>query len=444
MSIKAILLMAGEGLRFGSLVPKQFHRLSGKRVYMHTLQRFIEVGLFDEIVLVCHPLWCERIIGEVAHLKGVRVVEGGKTRQISSYLGLVACGETTEYVVIHDAARPFVSKKILEDNVYAVMQWKVVDTCIPSNDTVVRTENGTVIEEIPERSKYWRGQTPQSFFYPWIMEAHKRTCVDGASDDCSLIQGHRIHIVLGDESNKKITTELDLFIAEQMLRLNVRSALGEEVSLAGKRFAVTGGTGGIGNAVCALLRDAGAEPLPIARRSLSHPCDLSVYENAEALFQRLGALDGLINCVGLLKRKEIRSLSMEEIEAQIAVNLSAPIFACRLASIKNGGHIINVASSSYSLGRKECALYSSAKAALVNFTQALADECPAWRVNVVIPGRTHTLMRTNEFPDESTEDLLDPKEVAKRIVDLLKQKSITGQMIEIRSHYTQNNSKVGI
>ncbi len=220
--VVGIILMGGTGARFGSDRPKQFHLIEGKRVYLHTLGAFLQSHLFDEIVLVCHSDWLALVKEETA-CYSVRVCEGGETRQRSSYLGLLACPEDTQYVVIHDAVRPFVSQEILEKNVRRVKIAKAVDTCIPSADTIVHSKNGHTIDQIPLRQDCFRGQTPQSFEYSLILRAHENTQRTNASDDCSLVLelGHPVEIVLGNQSNRKITTELDL----QIMSICLKSAL---------------------------------------------------------------------------------------------------------------------------------------------------------------------------------------------------------------------------
>src|SRR5437588_370088 len=102
--VTAILLMAGAGERFGSPLPKQFHRLAGKKIYQHTLERFFSSQLFDEILLVVAPGQIEEIKKEVPAF--IRIIAGGASRQESSYLGLLACQDCA-IVCIHDAVRPF-------------------------------------------------------------------------------------------------------------------------------------------------------------------------------------------------------------------------------------------------------------------------------------------------------------------------------------------------
>lgn len=437
--------MGGAGERFGSATPKQFHRLAGKKVYLHTLEIFLVSGFFEEIILVCLENWIHQVREDLSAYPGapVRVISGGSTRQESSLKGLLECGDETHIVAIHDAVRPFVSVDILQENVLGALEHGAVDTCIPSSDTLVYAPGKQQIAAIPLRADYLRGQTPQSFAYPCILEAHlnaQRAGVSNTSDDCSLLirEGKPVWIVAGSEENIKITSELDLFLAEHILRLrNTSSAsLKGEKSLSGKKIAVTGGTGGIGSALCHLLEQEGAIPVILARSAPQYPVDLTGYENTRLVFDHilrdLGPLDGLVNSIGLLHHKELDQLTQEEIDSLIATNLMGVIYSCKCASLKKGAHIINIASSSYSRGRKNFTIYASAKAAIVNFSQGLAEEREDLLVNVLVPQRTHTAMRADHFPDEDPSMLLSPEEVAREIVSLLKQSSLTGTLVDVK------------
>ncbi len=439
--------MGGTGERFGSETPKQFHRLAGKKVYLYTLETFLASNLFEEILLVCPQAWIKSVQDDIAcYSAQISIVMGGTTRQESSLNGLLACGADTHFVAIHDAVRPFVTPEILEKNIAAALVTGAVDTCIPSADTLVHAPQGNKISTIPLRAEYLRGQTPQSFSYPLILNAHlkaKHAGVFNNSDDCSLAlrDGHPISIVEGSEENIKITSELDLILAEQILRLkNVcSSSLTKFNSLQGKRIVVTGGTGGIGTALCRLLEAEGAIPIALSRSSKEYSVDLTCYESTSLAFdqilQKFGQIDGLINSVGLLKNKQLNQLTSKEIDSLVSTNLTGVIYSCKCAHLKKGAHIINIASSSYARGRKNFAIYSSSKAAIVNFSQALAEEREDLQVNVLVPQRTHTPMRIDNFPDENPSTLLTPEEVATEVLTLLKTKCLTGTIVEVRKKY---------
>jgi 2-C-methyl-D-erythritol 4-phosphate cytidylyltransferase len=217
--IGAILLMAGSGNRFGSEVPKQFHLVGHRRVYLHALDVVQSAQIFDEILLVTHPEWVDIVANEAPVGK---VIQGAKTRQESSYNGLKGFSQKPDIVLIHDAVRPFVSKEILISNVENAITHQAVDTCIPSADTLVYAPDVVRIDKIPKRAHYLRGQTPQTFHYEKILRAHQETKLENATDDCVLIleQGSPVFIVYGDERNFKITNQLDIKLAELLINNN--------------------------------------------------------------------------------------------------------------------------------------------------------------------------------------------------------------------------------
>ena len=211
----ALLLMAGSGYRFGDDVPKQFQLLSAKEVFRYALETMVDSNFFEEIVLVTHPEWMD-----IADLpEYVKVVPGGKTRQESSFIGLQSVTEIPDIVLIHEAARPFVTEEILRQNILGALKYGAVDTCIPTADTLNLSNDGKEVQSIPSRKTFFRGQTPQTFSYDVILEAHKKALQDGiedASDDCQLALrfGKKVYIIPGSEDNLKITSEFDLKIAE--------------------------------------------------------------------------------------------------------------------------------------------------------------------------------------------------------------------------------------
>ncbi|PWU13893.1 MAG: hypothetical protein C5B45_05325 [Chlamydiae bacterium] len=435
--IVAILLMAGSGTRFGSQIPKQFHRLSGKKIYQHTLDKFLDTQLFSRIILVCAPEHIKQTQKETSCNDQVYVVAGGHSRQASSLKGLLACPSHTEIVVIHDAVRPFVSEEILQKNISLARLHKAVDTCIASGDTLVHTVDLKQVHTIPLRNQYLRGQTPQSFSYALILEAHLNATQKNSSDDCSLVLAnkHRVFLTEGSEYNIKITTELDLFLAEQIFRLQHSDTPPSPKTLKNKRYIITGGSGGIGQAIIKSLEKEGAKAIDISRSSKNYPANLCCHTDAEKvfadIFNKFGPVDGLINSIGFLIKKPFMRLSEQEIQEIVAANLTSVFFCCKCAYIKPQGHILNIASSSYSRGRKNYTIYASCKAAIVNFTQGLAEECSHLYINALAPQRTATAMRHREFPNEDPSTLLSTEEVAQAILNCLKS-SITGNLIEVK------------
>ena len=215
----AILLMGGTGSRFEQTIPKQFALLRGKPLYRYALETLLSTDFFDEILLVCHADWINRIPQEPV----VRVIAGGPTRQESSYAGLKALSPTPHFVLIHDAVRPLITQSIVQKNLEAAIQWGACDTCIPSADTLVFAPGGTQISSIPKREEFLRGQTPQTFRTEWILEAHTLAAKEGrrdVTDDCRLVldAGYPVAVVAGSEKNFKITHDLDLVLAEAVLK----------------------------------------------------------------------------------------------------------------------------------------------------------------------------------------------------------------------------------
>ncbi len=430
--IGAVILMAGEGLRFGGSVPKQFQLLAGKKIFRHTLDVFLEAGWVDEIALVCHPDWLSLVEKEVEGL--ARVVIGGNSRQESSYLGLKSFQKAPDVALIHDAVRPFIDVDLLERNVRGAIDWGAIDTCIPSSDTLVYAPGGKRVAKIPLRSDFLRGQTPQTFQFNLILEAHEKALKDGflnASDDCQLMLrlGKDVGIVLGDEHNRKITTELDLFLAEQILRLRKAPCPKQTNAVEKKHFAVLGGFGGIGSALGKLLEKEGATVTRLSRKT---GLDLTKPSTIAKALKLLGPIDGLINCAGELKVKPLEMHTLQEIQELVQINFTGLVMACRQAQIRPGGHIVNLASSSYTKGRKNYGIYSAAKAAVINFTQSLAEERPHLHIHAVIPQRTHTAMRTKNFPGEDPSSLLDAEDVAEAILQLLKDSSHTALLVDVK------------
>lgn len=442
--VTAILLMAGQGQRFNESLPKQFHNLSGKKIYLHTLDAFLKITMIDQIILVCNneainALKEELRSNNIPKTK-VKVVEGGKTRQESSYRGLLSCNKQTDIVVIHDAVRPFVSSRIILENIEKAKHYKAVDTCIETFDTIVQKNDKSFIESIPKRSTLLRGQTPQSFDYKLILKAHEKALAEGkenSSDDCQLAIniGAKVYIVKGEDFNIKITNKLDLFIAEQLFRTMTTALSKNENDLKGKTYVVVGGTGGIGKEIINLLKKEDAKAIALSSSS-EIKLDLrdlrSIKEAFNKIYKLHGKIDGLINSAGVLKIAPLKDLSHEEILKLIEVNFSGLIFSCKEAKIKDNGHIINIGSSACFKGRENSSIYSSCKAAILNFSQALAEELPKMKINIIIPERTDTKMRRENFPNENPKNLLSPKKVAETVINLLKREELTGNIIEVK------------
>jgi 2-C-methyl-D-erythritol 4-phosphate cytidylyltransferase len=212
MKVAAILLCAGTGERYDSQIPKQYHLIHGKKIYLHPLEVLENSKYFSKIILVIGD-------GQEKYLDShntIMVIKGGKTRQESVFKALKSLTDT-DYVVICDGVRPFLTQKLLKAHIKKLEQGEIaVNTCIPCHDTI-NIKNADQIVKIPKRDQYLRGQTPQSFSFPHLLKAHINT-KKHYTDDCALILefGNKVSYVPGSELNIKITTPLDLLIAQNL------------------------------------------------------------------------------------------------------------------------------------------------------------------------------------------------------------------------------------
>ena len=237
--------------------------------------RSLDGARLDRLVVVAHPRWLEetkRLIGDGRRGGGadVIVVAGGETRNESTRNGLAALGGADDdIVIIHDAVRPLLPLDVIQRAVEPIISGRAdaTDTVIPSADTLVIVD-GEAVVEIPDRNRYRRGQTPQTFRVGVIARAYAAAEAAGdlgATDDCSLVLRYvpeaRMLAVAGDEINMKITTRIDMVMADRMLQMAVLVAGPEPTptaTLAGARILVVGGTNGIGRAIAEEARLQGA------------------------------------------------------------------------------------------------------------------------------------------------------------------------------------------
>ncbi len=225
----AILLLGGTGTRFEKGLPKQFHLIRDKKIYLWTLDTFVTSTLFHEIILVIPKNWIEEVHKDLKKFSydiPITVISGGDSRQESSYLGVCKTCKTSMHVCIHDGVRPFVSLAILKKHIEALQTHKAVDTCVRTTDTIVHSNNQKYIDDIPNRSALFLGQTPQSFCKKTILQAHSKAKdmgINNLSCDCklSMLIGEKPYIVHGSYQNIKITTIMDMMIAEAIIKKGI-------------------------------------------------------------------------------------------------------------------------------------------------------------------------------------------------------------------------------
>ena len=223
----AIVLAAGQGKRMHSKVQKQFLEIQGYPVLYYSLRCFQESPLIRDVILVTgeeYVFWCkEEIVEKYGFTKVSAVVSGGKERYDSVYEGLRACKDT-EYVLIHDGARPFVTEEILKRGLQKVKETGACVIGMPSKDTVKLSDEEGYVKETPNRKCVWTIQTPQIFSYSLIREAHdsiRQKDMSKITDDAMVVEqetGAKVALAEGSYQNIKITTPEDLDIAEAFLK----------------------------------------------------------------------------------------------------------------------------------------------------------------------------------------------------------------------------------
>ena len=232
--IYAVILAGGTGSRMGlSDMPKQFLELKGKPILNHTLEKFLPHSRFEKIIVLTPSAWLNHTEEIVRRYTGendrVVVIEGGDTRN-ETIMNAIAYIEKNygldddDVIVTHDSVRPFVTRRIIEENIDAALRDGACDTVISATDTIVEGD-GEVISSIPDRRRMYQGQTPQSFkakalrdTYMSLSESEKAVLTDAAK--ILVIKGKKVSLVRGETFNIKITYPYDLKIARSLFEEN--------------------------------------------------------------------------------------------------------------------------------------------------------------------------------------------------------------------------------
>lgn len=451
----AIILAGGSGKRLGDEIPKQFIKIAGKMVIEHTIAVFQNNLLIDEIAVVVHSDYV-RDVDSIAiknnFNKLKKILVGGKERYHSSIVAINAYANETGDVnlIFHDAVRPLVSDRIINDCITALSSYRAVDVAIPSTDTIIEVNNDNEIKNIPSRDKLRNGQTPQAFKLSLIKTAYDRAMHDynfTATDDCGVVKKYvpsePIYVVNGELFNMKLTYKEDIFLLDKLFQLRSGFLPGyyKEKNLIDKKndkvAVIFGGTYGIGNEVDKLLTNYGIKCFSFSR-SLGVDVSLqnTVRDALLSVNQKVGKIDWVINTAGILVRQPIKNMDYNSIKNSIDINYMGAIVVAKESYPylkKTKGSLLLYTSSSYTRGRSSYSIYSSSKAAIVNLVQALSEE---WlddhvKVNCINPERTRTPMRERNFGAEPIDTLLDPRYVAEvSFATLLA--DITGQVIDVK------------
>ena len=231
--IFGVVLAGGIGSRMGNVdKPKQYLLVGEKPIIIHTLERFYVQNEFEKIIVLCPEEWVSHtknlIKKYMKDTERIVVLRGGDTRNetimnslryIEKEYGL----DDDTIVVTHDSVRPFVTQRIIEENIKYAKEYGACDTAVAATDTIVYSQDNVLISDIPDRSKMYQGQTPQTFnalklknLYESLTEEEKATLTDAAK--IFVMKGEKVHIVDGEVFNIKITYPYDLRVAEALIR----------------------------------------------------------------------------------------------------------------------------------------------------------------------------------------------------------------------------------
>lgn len=226
----AIVLAAGKGTRMGSAVHKQYLELGGRPLIYYALKAF-EESCADRIILVAGSGECGYCRTEIVEKYGFRkvaaITEGGQERYHSVFEGLKAA-EGSDIVLIHDGARPCVTKKVIDEAAMGAVRYGACVIGMPVKDTIKVADDEEFAGMTPDRSRLWQIQTPQAFDYRLVLGAYEKLLSDpkyqrGVTDDAMVVESmtdRRVKLLRGAYENMKVTTPEDLDLAEALLRRN--------------------------------------------------------------------------------------------------------------------------------------------------------------------------------------------------------------------------------
>lgn len=450
----AVILAGGSGTRMGNDQPKQFLKVAGKQIIEHTIDAFEASKDIDEICVVSRADYVgdvEALVVRNQYKKVKRILQGGKERYDSSLAAINAYQNDDDNLLFHDAVRPLVTEKIIHDCVAALRRYNAVDVAVKTTDTIIAVDEQNCIEHIPDRQVLRNGQTPQCFKRGTIKRAYDIALQDPdfrTTDDCGVVRRYLpeepIFVVEGANYNMKLTYVEDLFLLDKLFQL--RSMVGDKKSLSALTkkklqqsvIVVFGGSYGIGYEIVKLAQETGCKVYSFSRSETgTDVSNRDAVEKALATVQnKKQRIDAVINTAGILVKEALHSMSEEDIQRSLNVNLLGTINVARAAFPylrESKGSLLFYTSSSYTRGRMMYSLYSATKAAIVNFVQAIAEEWHIFgiRVNCINPERTKTPMRVQNFGNEPEGTLLPAEDVAVASLNTICSEA-TGEVIDVR------------
>ncbi|MGQ0811806.1 MAG: 2-C-methyl-D-erythritol 4-phosphate cytidylyltransferase [Nitrospiraceae bacterium] len=231
----ALVPAAGRGLRMGGKVPKQFLSLGGLPLLVHSLRVLNASSAIHGIIVAVPASECDYCLSQIVAAHGftkvTKVMAGGEQRQDSVRLALTEVAPETELVLVHDAVRPFLTERMVQEVLDSAAKQGAAIVAIPIRDTVKRIGADAAIEETVDRALLWLAQTPQAFRREWLEAAHRKAELEGihATDDAHLVEllGRRVAVVEGSGENIKVTRPEDMIIGEAILAARNRASVDE-------------------------------------------------------------------------------------------------------------------------------------------------------------------------------------------------------------------------
>lgn len=233
--IYAAILAGGKGTRMGNTeIPKQFLNIGDKPIIIHTIEKFVLCLRIDKIIVITPGQWIEHTIDIIRKYipleisNKVHVCEGGIDRNESIMNGIKYIEDNygindEDIIVTHDSVRPFITHRIIEENINMAIEYGATDTVIPAIDTIVESIDNNIISNIPRRDFMYQGQTPQCFnikklvtLYNSLIDSEKEILTDAAK--IFVVKGEKVKLIKGELFNIKITTPYDLKLANALVK----------------------------------------------------------------------------------------------------------------------------------------------------------------------------------------------------------------------------------
>ncbi len=222
--VSVIIVAAGESKRFKGSIAKPYLMLGLKPVIIRTLSVFFEESLVDEIILVIHQSQAgqiKKLLSDFS-MKLKKVVLGGEKRQDSVARGLKEISPRSGIVLVHDGVRPLVRKELINEVIKEAESFGAVVPAVPCQDTIKELDKKKEVVKTLRRRALWAVQTPQGYRKELLLSAHEKAKLDDyyGTDDAELVEylGHPVKVIDGSKENIKITTPLDLILAEAILK----------------------------------------------------------------------------------------------------------------------------------------------------------------------------------------------------------------------------------